>query len=176
MAEKNKKGIKNFAAGKDEKNFSNNFTIIASNELELISGAGKEAIMDDETAKRFGILGGSQPDLIIEASDNEIRPNRETGEIERILDGKPALIAEKNGTVVIIGKEALDRIYRVAELIEEKTKKERTGEMKEDTAKEDETVVVIDPRAVIAMNEAVMQKASKTKGRKSKQDREQEDR
>ena len=37
MAEKNKKGIKNFAAGKDEKNFSNNFTIIASNELELIS-------------------------------------------------------------------------------------------------------------------------------------------
>ena len=97
-------------------------------------------------------------------------------QIERILDGKLALIAEKNGTVVIIDKEALDRIYRVAELIEEKTKKERTGEMKEDTAKEDETVVVIDPRAVIAMNEAVMQKASKTKGRKSKQDREQEDR
>lgn len=138
MAEKNKKGIKNFAAGKDEKNFSNNFTIIASNELELISGAGKEAIMDDETAKRFGILGGSKSDLIIEAPNNEIIPNRETGEIERILDGKPALIAEKNGTVVIIDKEALDRIYRVAELIEEKTVKTTKGRKpKQDIEQED---------------------------------------
>lgn len=137
MTEKNKKGIKNFAAGRDDE-FRNTFTFVGSNEYVLDASKGNKFKVDEEVAKRFGLLDETEPDLIIEAPDNKVRADRKTGKVERILDGKPALIAEKNSTVVIVDQEALDRMYRAAELTQENTvKKTRGRKPKQDKEQED---------------------------------------